>query len=122
KQYSLLQKLEVNYHRPSFQITSNAEFDSLQVKNTVTLSSEQFKPQIRYTVDGSDPEPQSTLYNLPIDLSKTATIKAASFLDSTRVSEVEELEVDIHKAIGKEVTYNTTWDGYPAQGDVRSEE
>ncbi|MGO1596292.1 MAG: glycoside hydrolase family 20 protein [Sphingobacterium sp.] len=115
QQYSLLQKLEVNYHRPSFQVISKAEFDSLQVKNTITLSSEQFEPQIRYTVDGSTPEPQSTLYNLPIDLSKTATIKAATFLDSARVSEVEELEVDIHKAIGKEVTYNTIWAGYPAQ-------
>lgn len=116
KQYGLLQKLEVNYHRPSFQVSSKGEFDSVQIKNTVTLSSEQFKPEIRYTVDGSEPKPQSTLYNLPVDLSKTTTIKAATFIDSARVSDVEELVVDIHKAIGKEVIYNNSWDTYPAQG------
>lgn len=116
KQYGLLQQLDVNYHRPSFQIKSKAVFNSVEMKNTVTLSSEQYRPEIRYTVDGSDPQPQSTLYNLPIELSKTTTIKAATFIDSARVSDVEELEVDIHKAIGKEVIYNQPWETFPAQG------
>ena len=118
QQYRVLQKLEVNYHRPSFQVLSHAEFDSVQMKNVVTLTSEQFDPQIRYTVDGTDPDPSSTLYNLPIEFSKSTTVKAASFIDSARVSDVETLDVDIHKAIGKEVSYTNLWDGFSAQGQM----
>lgn len=118
QQYRVLQKLEINYHRPSFQVLGHAEFDSVQMKNVVTLTSEQFDPQIRYTVDGTDPEPRSTLYNLPIEFSKSTTVKAASFIDSARVSDVETLDVDIHKAIGKEVSYTNLWDAFPAQGQT----
>ncbi|SDL68969.1 Beta-hexosaminidase [Sphingobacterium mizutaii] len=117
QQYKILQKLEVNYYRPSYNVINKVEFDSAQVKNTISLSSEQFKPYIRYTIDGTEPSKSSTLYNLPIELSKSAVIKAASFLDSARVSPVETIELDIHKAIGKEVIYKTPWEGYPAQGN-----
>ena len=117
QQYKILQKLEVNYYRPSYNVINKVEFDSAQVKNTISLSSEQFIPYIRYTIDGTEPSKSSTLYNLPIELSKSAVIKAASFLDSARVSPVETIELDIHKAIGKEVIYKTPWEGYPAQGN-----
>ncbi len=115
--YKILQKLEVNYYRPSYNVINTVQFDSLHSKNTVILSSEQFKPNIKYTTDGSDPIHSSTPYNLPIELSKSATIKAASFLDSARVSPIEVIELDVHKAIGKEVIYKTAWEGYPAQGE-----
>ena len=114
--YPVLQKLEVNYYRPSYNVISTVAYDSLQAKNTVTFASEQFVPNIKYTIDGSDPNASSTTYNLPIELAKTATVKAASFLDSTRVSPIETVELDMHKAIGKEVIYNRPWEGYPAQG------
>lgn len=115
QQYKILQKLEVNYYRPSYNVINKVEFDSAQVKNTVSLSSEQFIPNIKYTIDGSEPNGGSTVYNLPIELSKSAVIKAASFIDSTRVSPIETIELDLHKAIGKEVKYNIPWEGYPAQ-------
>ncbi len=115
QQYKILQKLEVNYYRPSYNVINKVEFDSAQVKNTVSLSSEQFIPNIKYTIDGSVPNGGSTVYNLPIELSKSAVIKAASFIDSTRVSPIETIELDLHKAIGKEVKYNIPWEGYPAQ-------
>ncbi len=117
KQYAILQKLEVNYYRPSYNVINKIEFDSVQVKNIVSLTSDQFKPIIRYTTDGTEPKKNSTLYNLPIELSQSAVIKAASFLDSAKVSPAVTIELDVHKAIGKEVTYKTPWEGYPAQGN-----
>jgi hexosaminidase len=72
QQYKILQKLEVNYYRPSYNVINKVEFDSAQVKNTVSLSSEQFIPNIKYTIDGSEPNGGSTVYNLPIELSKSA--------------------------------------------------
>src|SRR5690606_31010186 len=45
----------------------------------------------------------------PLELTQSTTIKAASFVDSVRVSEVENIDLDVHKAIGKEVKYVTPW-------------
>ena len=47
----------------------------------VALASATEGAEVRYTVDGSDPISTSTLYENPIELSATTTIKAAAFKD-----------------------------------------
>lgn len=117
--YRILQDMEVNYYRPSFDVTYQVDFDSVKMSNKVILTSEQYQPIIRYAIDGSEPTKESYLYTLPFDLSTSTTIKAASFLDSTRVSPVTTIDLDIHKAIGKKVVYNSKWnDSYPAQENM----
>ncbi len=117
KHYNLLQQKEINYARPSYAVTYSVQYDTLNTKNTVSLFTAQYEPNIHYTVDGSDPKASSTLYNLPIELAKSATIKAASFLDSARVSPIEIVELDVHRAIGKSVTYKNKWETYAAKGE-----
>jgi len=116
--YKVLQRFDVNYYRPSFHIKAAVTYNSTKNSNTVSLNSEQLTPIIRYTTDGTTPTSKSTLYTLPIELSKSTTLKAASFLDSARVSPVEELEIDIHKAIGKKVLYTSTWEKYEAKKEL----
>lgn len=113
--YPILQQLQVNYYRPSYTVSHQVKFDSVSMKNTVAFHSEQFHPQIRYTVDGSEPSISSSLYSLPVELSKSAVLKAASFLNEAKVSPTEVVELDVHKAIGKTVIYKNKWEGYPAQ-------
>lgn len=43
---------------------------------------------IRYTLDGSDPGPQSTPYETPLPLRKTTTVKAAAFWETGVVSRI----------------------------------
>ncbi len=118
KHYALLQDLGVNYYRPSFDVLYDVVYDAAKKSNRITLSSEQYTPTIRYTTDGTDPNNESPLYIAPIDLAVSATLKAASFLDSARMGPIEIVELDIHKAIGKSVQYNTKWnDSYAAQGE-----
>jgi hexosaminidase len=116
--YKLLQQLEVNYYRPSYNVISEVRFDASKKNNTVVLSSEQMNPLLFYTTDGTAPTSESIPYTQPLELGTTAVIKAASFIHSTRVSPVETIELDIHKAIGKKVVYNTPWVGYPAQKEL----
>jgi len=116
--YKILQQMDVNYYRPSYNVLAEVDFQQEKMRNTVTLTSEQMYPNIFYTIDGSEPTSKSTPYTAPIELSSSTVIKAASFLDSTRVSPVETTELDIHKAIGKKVFYNTPWEGYPAQKEL----
>lgn len=49
---------------------------------SVALASATDGAEVRYTVDGSDPVSTSTLYENPIELSATTTIKAAAFKGS----------------------------------------
>lgn len=118
KHYRILQELDVNYYRPSFQVVSHVTFNSEKMSNVVSLTSEQLEPLIYYTTDGTEPTRHSTPFTNPVELTTTTTIKAASFIDSTRVSPVEIVQLDIHKAIGKKVYYNIPWDGYAAQKEL----
>lgn len=52
-----------------------------------------------------------------MELLKTTLVKSAVFEDSVRLGAIDSLRVDIHRAIGKEVTYNKPWDTYQAKGD-----
>lgn len=113
--YKILQKLEVNYYRPSYNVRSTVTFDKEKKTNTVSLISEQSNPLIYYTTDGTTPTADDTPFTNPIILSSTSTIKAASFIDSVQVSPIEEVKLDIHKGINKKIHYNTPWEVYAAQ-------
>ncbi len=116
--YQLLQRWNVNYYRPSYCVGIDVKFNPDTLTNTISLSTEQYTSGIRYTTDGQDPDAGSALYTKPIELAVPATIKAAYFVDSARVGPIATAKADIHKAIGKSITYQTPWDAsYPAQRD-----
>lgn len=114
--YRLLQNLNVNYFRPSYNVAYRAVYNAADKTSRVTLTTEQNDPRnIRYTVDGSEPVLSSKVYEGPFELGKSAKIKAAFFWDESPIGPVLEFDVDIHKAIGKPVQYISQWDGYAAQ-------
>ena len=116
--YQLLQRWHVNYYRPSYAVGIDVDFNADTLTNTISLHTEQYAPSIRYTTNGQDPDAGSALYTKPVELAVPATVKAAYFVDSARVGPVATAKADIHKAIGKDISYQTTWDtSYPAQQD-----
>lgn len=52
----------------------------------LTLSSEGYSAQIRYTLDGSEPGPMSSVYTQPLLLNKTTVVKAISLNSQGEVS------------------------------------
>jgi len=119
KHYLLLQRFNVNYYAQSNELTILSTFDMTRKTAQVTINSEQFEPTIYYTTDDSIPTTASTLYQAPISLSATAIVKAAIFKDGSPIGKIAELQVDVHKAIGKKVIYNNKWsESYPAQKEL----
>lgn len=116
--YRLLQRFDVNYYRPSYTSSIHVQYNPEVNANTISIISEQHEPTIHYTIDGEEPSVTSSLYKKSFDLSVPATVKAACFIDSVRVGPVAVAQVDVHKAIGKKVVYNNTWDSYPAQAEA----
>lgn len=120
KHYLLLQRLNVNYYAPSNELSILSKFNIAEQKAVVNISSEQFKPEIRYTVDGSNPVAGSALYTeAGIPLNASAKVKAVIFKNKVPMGKIQELELDVHRAIGKKVTYNNKWsNSYPAQKEI----
>ncbi len=72
----------------------------------ITFSSELTSPEIRYTLDGSEPNSKSTLYTSAFSLTETKTIKAGIFKNGECLGNIIEATFPIHKAAGAKVVYN----------------
>ncbi|WP_316748391.1 family 20 glycosylhydrolase [Pedobacter gandavensis] len=119
KHYRLLQQFNVNYYPPSNNLSILSNFDMASKVAQVTINSEQFEPEIRYTLDGSTPTINSSLYKAGISLTQSGTVKAVIFKDQVPAGKIQELEIDLHKAIGKKVTYHKKYSSnYPAQKEL----
>ncbi|PSL43693.1 hexosaminidase [Chitinophaga niastensis] len=117
--YLLLQRLNVNYYRPSYDVTIHPNIDYAHKRTAVSFSTEQYQPQIRYTLDGTIPGNHSKLYTGTFDVSGSATVTAAIFKDTVLQGKPAVLPIDDHKAIGKKVIYNLPYSkSYPAQKEA----
>lgn len=115
-QYLLLQRLHVNYYRPSTFVEIVATPDYTIQKNLIQFNTEMYHPEIRYTLDGSEPNLLSSKYEQPFLVEGTTNIKARVVTERNTLSAVAQFTANYHKAIGKKVTYNTRWsESYPAQ-------
>ncbi len=75
-----------NIYTPLQPVTiSPADTTAFVGKQVVTLAGATPKSEIRYTLDGSDPTPDSALYTAPITLTATTTVKARSLRPGTKV-------------------------------------
>ena len=114
--YLLLQKLNVNYYRPSTIVEVFSAPDMNEQKNKISFTSEIFNANIRYTNDGSTPSVNSLKYEQPFYAGGEVTIKASVITNDGVVHEPTTYFSNYHKAIGKKVKFNTLWDkSYPAQ-------
>ena len=105
----------VSYSRGSYRVEMTASHDAESNIITLYLSGEQPSPEIRYTTDGSEPSASSALYENPLPLGESATVKAAIFTDGKMMGRVSEKRVNISKGTGAAVKYNTPFsDKYKA--------
>ena len=117
--YKLLQRLNVNYCRPSDRLEIKPLIDAPAGTTNITLSSEQYKPEIRYTTDGSMPNSNSTLYAGPFSINGSALVKTAIFRKGRMSQAPDTIDINLHKAIGKTITYNKKYSSsYVAQKEA----
>ncbi|MBN1479994.1 beta-N-acetylhexosaminidase [candidate division KSB1 bacterium] len=111
-----LDVLNVNVAKGSFDVTIYTEYETND-RVYVQLESEQYRPTIFYTTDGTEPNPKALRYKGRFPLKKTTTIKAAIFQDGVMKGPVTSKTITVHKALGKAITYQQPFsDRYPASG------
>jgi len=76
------------------------ELDARKREFVVKLETDTYRPDIRFTLDGSEPEASSSQYQKPLRLKKTAVLKAAAFLDGRMIGRPAEERLFRHVALG----------------------
>lgn len=117
-QFPRLDKLEVNYHKPSFEIEMEERVDTVNKVVEIKFEYEQNNPVIRYTLDGTIPTNQSPIYTGTFSVDKVANMNAAIFVDDQIQKPILTRKTGYHRAVGKKVIYNTKWQSYPAGGET----
>lgn len=70
--------------------------------------------QIRYTLDGSDPDMSSKIYEGPLEISSTCVVKASAVRDGALTRPYRQ-SFSFHKAVGKDIMLT-----YPSQSEYSS--
>lgn len=118
RNYTILQKHSINYCRPSDKVELQPQFSNDMKTAIVHMNTEQHMPEIRYTLDGTEPSSASTRYIAPFPLDKSAAVRA-SVIRNGKAMTVDSLTIDFHKALGKSVAYHKPWqENYPAQKET----
>lgn len=91
--YVRLDNHGINYHIPQPE-QHNGSCNTVAFTDKASLEFKTTRPvKMVYTLDGSEPTPNSTAYTAPIEVSETATVKIASVLPSGKMSPIRTIEV-----------------------------
>ena len=91
--YVRLDNHGINYHIPQPE-QPNGSCNTVAFTDKASLEFKTTRPvKMVYTLDESEPTPNSTAYTAPIEVSETATVKIASVLPSGKMSPIRTIEV-----------------------------
>jgi hexosaminidase len=100
--------------RSVYAVLVEDSLDAAAWKRIVRLTTECGMPGVRYTLDGSEPGPSSPVYGGPVVLDRTATIRAALFLNGRRAGPITNRTVYLGRKGIAGITLRTPFD--PAKG------
>lgn len=99
-------------------IETFAEYTHDEPVIKVKINTLQENGVIRYTIDGTNPTPNSTIYVSPVALDKPTNLKMGVFTGIEKTGYAEE-KFYVHKATGAKVNYQNSYAGlYAARGDL----
>lgn len=88
KQYKRYESLGMNYSKSAYDVWISTDIDSTAKQAQVTLETNSYQPEIRYTTDGSEPTAHSLKYIKPFMMSLPGTVRSATFKEGKRVSHI----------------------------------
>jgi len=87
-QYVRYEQMGINYAKSAYQVYFEVEDDVVSGKSTIALKTDSYRPEIRYTLDGTEPSLDSPTYDGPFEVAEYTTVRAATFKEGKRVSPV----------------------------------
>ena len=104
----------INYSKSSYLVTPQSKVQPGENKLEVSLKSELDHTAIHYTLDGSEPTASSPIYEQPVILEKSATLKASAMVNGQPAVNTMVRDFNHNKATFKPVNYLTPFhSNYP---------
>jgi hexosaminidase len=117
--YDDLSALGIQYGRESKVMTPSTTYDSNKKEFTVNIIQGQKDIDIRYTINGRQPDSNSTLYTTPIKINKTSSVSIAAFKNNHNIGKQYTLTFDFHKALNAKILLKNPYDErYRAGGET----
>lgn len=102
--HARLKALDINFANHLYEIEGQLNSENQQISYGLkTLTKNKV---IRYTLDGSEPNITSNIYNNPIPITESTTINAGVFKDENPLGKTFTQSINFHKAVGKTITLN----------------
>jgi hexosaminidase len=118
KTYADLTARGIKFGAESKAYFPSTKYDEAKKQFSVEMLRGQKDIDIRYTTDGSEVTASSFLYEEPVTVDKTASIKFAAFKDGQNIGKKYTLSFDFHKALNAKLTLETPYsERYRAAGD-----
>ncbi len=112
-----LKAMDINFSEGTFRLNFVTKYNASSKKMNIVIESEQYNPEIYYTLDGTEPTTSSLKYTKPFAVSKTTKIKAAIFRDGKLMRQSSEKDIVIHRAVSRKIKLGTESSSrYPAAG------
>lgn len=118
KHVDLLTEAGINVCPMSPHVVVTQTPDTVKQCMVISLKSDIYPSEIRYTLDGSTPDKNSPLYTAPFEVAGGCELRSVVFRGEEMAAEPRTAEIGWNKAIGKKVTYAQPYSKqYPAGGD-----
>lgn len=97
----------INYSKTMFDVLATPQYDSDNNKLLIKLESQYDTTGLRYTLDGTDPTHNSTVYTTPVEINGRVVLKAGVFENGKLLGRIFEREYVAHKALGARCEYHS---------------
>lgn len=98
-------KAGINYAKSAYKVSSTTFVNPEEKNIEVRLMSELDRAEIHYTLDGSEPSTLSSIYAEPIEINKSAVLKATTFVNGMPAEQSMMRRFDFNHATFKPVRY-----------------
>ncbi len=110
--------LGINYAKSAYLVMHDAQIDIATREVSISLKNEFPEPDIRYTLNGEEPNESATTYTEPIKVKTTTPIKAALFKDGKPFGKTFNTTIEFHKGVGKTITFkHPVHENYPGEDE-----
>jgi hexosaminidase len=87
-QYKRYDSAGINYSKSAMNVSYTTFRDNINGTAIITLKTNSYQPEIRYTTDSTEPTRSSMVYSNPFNIKLPGTIKAAVFENGVKLSKV----------------------------------
>ena len=107
----------LRYAKSTYAVNFAVAVDTVKRTAAISLSTEMPGTEVRYSLDGSVPTADASLYSAPLRIDRSMTIRAGAFKEGKLLDTLTERRLDLHNAAFRPVRLKNRYDRYDGGGE-----